>query len=274
VTRWVAFAALTLAVLTVLLLSARASQRVVSDLAEQSDAFGRRFEALDDGADHLAAAEPRPDRGGSAEPPTSTVALLANVSVSHAFFAALLLVGIRLADVPVRTLGVGAESTGPEAVGVGIAVGLAIALVNTLAGSLIGTDPSEHLRELLTPASISGWVLLLGIVLPIIAGFEELLFRGVLIGAFSVGFDLPPSLLAVGSSIAFAAGHGAQGRLGIAVTGLLGFVLAGVFVLTGSLLVVVVAHYVVNAAEFVVVEGIGYEPFGSESADSSASSSP
>jgi hypothetical protein len=35
-----------------------------------------------------------------------------------------------------------------------------------------------------------------------------------------------------------------------------------VFVTTGSLLVVWLAHYVVNAVEFVLVEGIGYEPFG------------
>lgn len=50
---------------------------------------------------------------------------------------------------------------------------------------------------------------------------------------------------------------GAQGRLGIIVTGLLGFVLAAAFVLTESLLVVVVAHYLVNALEFA-----GHELFG------------
>jgi len=36
-------------------------------------------------------------------------------------------------------------------------------------------------------------------------------------------------------------------------------VLAAGFVLTGSLLVVVVAHYLVNAAEFVIYEGLGVE---------------
>jgi len=39
--------------------------------------------------------------------------------------------------------------------------------------------------------------------------------------------------------------------------GLLGVGLAAVFVLTGSLVVVIVAHYVINALEFVVHEGIG-----------------
>jgi len=60
--------------------------------------------------------------------------------------------------------------------------------------------------------------------------------------------------LAVVSSLAFALGHGAQGRVGVVVTGALGFVLAAGYVATGSLLVVVVAHYVINALEFLVHE--------------------
>jgi membrane protease YdiL (CAAX protease family) len=92
------------------------------------------------------------------------------------------------------------------------------------------------------------------VVLPLIAVFEEFLFRGVLVGAFAVGFGVSPWLLAVLSSIAFALGHGAQGTTGVAVTGALGFVLAAAFVVTGSLLVVVVAHYLVNALEFLVHE--------------------
>jgi membrane protease YdiL (CAAX protease family) len=59
--------------------------------------------------------------------------------------------------------------------------------------------------------------------------------------------------------VAFALGHGAQGPAGVAATGVLGFVLAAAFVLTGSLLVVVVAHYLVNALEFVVHEAPGTE---------------
>jgi membrane protease YdiL (CAAX protease family) len=90
--------------------------------------------------------------------------------------------------------------------------------------------------------------------LPLIAGFEEFLFRGVLVGALSTGFGLSPWALAVASSAAFALGHGAQGPAGVVVTGTLGFVLAAAFVLTGSLLVVVVAHYLVNALEFLVHE--------------------
>lgn len=154
--------------------------------------------------------------------------------------------------------------SGGEKIAAGVGIGLAIAAGNTLTSELadaFGVDPSKTLRELLTPESRRGWAVLLFAVLPIIAVFEELLFRAVLIGALSVGFGLSPWLLAVVSSIAFAAGHGAQGRLGIVITGLLGLVLAAVFVVTDSLLVVVLAHYLVNAVEF-LTEGLDYELFG------------
>ena len=117
-----------------------------------------------------------------------------------------------------------------------------------------GLGRSEELREFLAPNSRPGWIVLLGGVLPIVAGFEELLFRGVLVGAFATGFGVSPWVLVLASSVLFGLGHGAQGRLGVLVTGSLGFVLGAAFVLTDSLLVVVVAHYLVNALEFVVHE--------------------
>lgn len=255
-TRWVAFAALTLLVLATVLLSARRSERLVSDLTTASSP---REPARPDGADHLDAV------GGygrdDADAPTPSVGLLANVGASHALFAAILVVGIYLADVPPDALGVGGGVTGAEAAVVGVVVGLAVALCNTLLGRLLDADPSAELRALLTPDSPGGWIVLFAIVLPLVAAFEELLFRAALIGAVSAGFGLSPWPLAVVSSVAFAAGHGAQGRLGIVATGALGFVLAAAFVLTGSLLVVVVAHYIINAVEF-GLEAAGDEPFG------------
>ena len=257
--RWVAFAALTLLLLTVLLISARRSGRLVEELASES---ADRPE-LPDGADHLEGIET--PASASSPPRVSKAALLANVAVTHGLFAVVLLVGAVVADVPPSVFGVGGAVSGSEAIAAGIAIGLGIAVVNTLAGGVaeaFGADPSGPLRELLAPDSRRGWLALLFVVLPIIAGFEELLFRGVLIGAFAAGFDLSPWALAVGSSVAFGAGHGAQGRIGIAATSLLGFALAAAFVTTGSLLVVAIAHYVVNSVEFVLVEGIGYGPFG------------
>ncbi len=131
-------------------------------------------------------------------------------------------------------------------------------LVNVVVSQgLFGFGDATALREAMAPDSAAGWAVLLLVVLPLVAGFEELLFRGVLIGAFATGFDVSPWLLAALSSVAFALGHGAQGRVGIVVTGALGFVLAAAFVLTGSLVAVVVAHYLVNALEFVVSERWG-----------------
>ncbi|ELY36973.1 abortive infection protein [Halalkalicoccus jeotgali B3] len=123
----------------------------------------------------------------------------------------------------------------------------------------MGGEYDEGLRELLAPGSAGGWVVLLGVVLPVIAVFEEFLFRGVLIGVVWAGYGVSPWLLAVPSSVLFAAGHSAQGITGVLVTGLLGLALAVAFVLTESLLAVVLAHYLVNALEFVIHEGLGVE---------------
>ncbi|MUV88122.1 CPBP family intramembrane metalloprotease, partial [Natronomonas sp. CBA1123] len=95
----------------------------------------------------------------------------------------MLLGGAWLAEVPASALGVAADSlsTGLPALAVGVAAGVGLSLANALAGGLaerFNGDPSEELRELLSPESLGGWVVLLGVVLPIIAGFEELLFRG------------------------------------------------------------------------------------------------
>jgi membrane protease YdiL (CAAX protease family) len=273
VTRWGAFAGITLAVLVLLLLLARASQSVVTGRsAYVTREESRWLDRLPDGADHLdVPGAPAPFRKTPAEstlePGTepSTTAFLANVALSHGLFAALLAGGIWLTDVPPSALGLAADPSPPLAVGVGVALGVALSFANMLAAGLaqsFGADPSEELRELLAPETLGGWVLLLFGVLPVIAGFEELLFRGALIGGFAAGFGVSPWLLAVLSSVAFAAGHGAQGGLGVVVTGLLGFALAAAFLATGSLLVVAVAHYVVNAGEFLVAEGLGWEPFG------------
>jgi len=91
----------------------------------------------------------------------------------------------------------------------------------------------------------------------IIALVEEFLFRAAAIGAAALALPVSPWVLAVVSSVGFALGHGAQGRVGVVVTGALGFALAAGFVISGSFVVVVVAHYLVNAMEFAVHEGLG-----------------
>jgi membrane protease YdiL (CAAX protease family) len=189
--------------------------------------------------------------------PFSTATLLLNVVVSQGLFASLLLVGLWVASVPSASLGLATDPLAPTAVASGVVLGVSLYAVNTVGSRLsdrFGFGDATALRAAMAPDSAAGWAVLLLVVLPLVAGFEELLFRGVLIGAFATGFGLSPWLLAALSSVAFALGHGAQGRAGIAVTGALGFVLAAAFVLTGSLTTVIVAHYLVNALEFVVNE--------------------
>jgi membrane protease YdiL (CAAX protease family) len=203
------------------------------------------------------------DGGDNMESP-STPSLLANVAVSQGLFCALLLVGAWYAEIPLWAFGAGPGTTGPPAVAIGIGLGVGLYVANeagAAVGSRFGLDvgDGQRLRGALAPDTRLGWALLLLVVLPVIAGFEEMLFRGALVGVVAAGYGVSPWVMAVVASGAFALGHGAQGRLGVVVTGALGLVLAAAFVATGSLLVVIVAHYLVNALEFVVHEGLGVE---------------
>jgi membrane protease YdiL (CAAX protease family) len=189
----------------------------------------------------------------------TTPALLANVALTQGVFGAVVLAGAVFYAIPGEALGVTADpwNTGLPAVGLGVVFGLGLWLASDLAASLAdaaGASYDEELRSMLAPESPAGWAVLLGVVLPVIAGVEEFLFRAAAIGVPAAGFGVSPWALAVVSSTVFAVGHGAQGRLGVAVTGAMGLVLAAGYILSGSLLVVVVAHYLVNALEFLVHE--------------------
>ena len=145
----------------------------------------------------------------------------------------------------------------------GVARGVVLYLGNEASVRVLdylGIGYSEDLRGALAPDSVFGWGLLLVVVLPVIAVAEELLFRAAFIGGLEASLGVSPWLLVALSSIFFAIGHGIQGAGGVIVTGALGAVLGVAYVLTSSLLLVCVAHYVVNALEFVVNEGMGVEP--------------
>lgn len=254
-TDWAAFAGIAVALLSLLLVLSWVTQGRVGPTVTSAEVGW--LAGLPDGADHLdasAAAPTVPD----AEPLSGSLVLV-NVALSQGLFGVVLLVGAWYAEVPPEALGLGPSplATGAPALFWGVALGLGIATANALGSAVaerFGYDPGTELRELLAPETARGWALLLGVALPTVAVFEEALFRATLVGAFAAGFGVSPWLLAVLSSVAFAVGHGAQGPAGIAVTGLLGFVLAAAFVLTGSLVVVTVAHYLVNAVEFLYHE--------------------
>ncbi|PSQ06997.1 CPBP family intramembrane metalloprotease [Halobacteriales archaeon QS_6_71_20] len=270
-TRWTAFAALTGVVLALLLGLARLSQARFSPAEptpapDDRDPLGRPEDAGAGAAPtptHPADRDRRvgaPERSAVAEREaaagTSAGALLANVALSQGLFGALLVAAAAWADVPAAALGLAPLIT-PDGLALGVGLGAALWVGSETAGRLaerVGVDLNEELRGRLAPGSATGWAVLLLAVLPTVALVEEFLFRAALIGALAAGFPVSPWLLAAGSSVAFALGHGAQGRAGIAATGALGFVLAAAFVLTGSFLLVAVAHYLVNALTFVVHE--------------------
>lgn len=203
---------------------------------------------------------PAPSQGLELTP----TALLANVGLTQGLVAVIVLVAGWYFDIPAVAFGVTGEplSTGLPAISLGIAFGVVLWIGNefsTTVADAVGASYDEGVREMLAPDSLTGWAVLFGLILPLIAVSEELLFRAALIGVPAAGFDISPWVLAVFSSLAFALGHGAQGRVGIIVTGLLGFVLAAGYVVTGSLLLVIVAHYVINALEFFVHEYVGVD---------------
>ncbi|MDS0281107.1 CPBP family intramembrane glutamic endopeptidase [Haloarcula onubensis] len=274
--QWAAFVGLTGFLLTVLLGLSKLSQRSLSgdggvtartgglDLqrAGPDDDTYPRFETTD------VARRRRHIEGQLSHDGLSTGALLANVALTQGLFGVLLLGGAFFFEIPAVAFGVAADalSTGLPAVGVGVAAGVGFWVGNEFAAAVadgFGIGVDDSLRELLAPDSTAGWVVLLGVVLPIIAVVEELLFRAAAIGVPVAGLGAPAWAMVVVSSIAFALGHGAQGRVGIVVTGALGGALGALFVLTNSLLAVVVAHYLVNALELCLHEGLGVARPGS-----------
>ena len=195
------------------------------------------------------------------EPPApmeSGSALLLNLGVTHLGIAVALGFIIWLTAVPLSAVGLVGV---PDLLGA-ILLGVGIYIINEGLGlavkSVDGVAP-ERYREFLAPEGWREWAILLGLVLPILAFSEELLFRGALIGGVTVATGISPWALAIVSSAVFGLAHTAQGPLGVVVTGILGILLAAVFVVTGDLLLVVIAHYLVNAMEFVVHEGLGVE---------------
>lgn len=194
----------------------------------------------------------------------STRALLANVAATQAILAVIIVWAALFFEIPQSALGLGDGRWvwGVDALSLGFGLGVGLWLASEAAGRLAdaaGFAYDERLRELLAPDTPAGWFALFVVVLPIIAVSEELLFRAALIGAPATAVEVSPWLFLVLSSALFALGHGAQGRVGIVATGVLGLALGGAFVLTESLVVVVLAHYVVNALEFGVHEGFGVD---------------
>jgi membrane protease YdiL (CAAX protease family) len=79
---------------------------------------------------------------------------------------------------------------------------------------------------------------------------EELLFRSLLLGGLSV--VVPIWALVVATALLFGWMHSPQGQLGMVLTAAVSLMFAGLFLWRGSLLPVLVAHYVVNLMQLVL----------------------
>lgn len=117
-------------------------------------------------------------------------------------------------------------------------------LSNTSAGfysknALVSMRPTTALEMAMTiPATLPA------------AALEELLFRSMWIGGFSMW--LPAPALIVVTAIVFGAMHIAQGLWGVLVTGIIGLVFGILFVWSGSFWLVLIAHWVMNLNQFVI----------------------
>lgn len=184
----------------------------------------------------------------------SRQALYANAALSQAFLLMLVWGAVVLTTVEWGAIGLPGAMDLPLAIAAGVGVGVVLAVINEslqwgLDRAAIPYD--ESLRLLMTPSSRQEWFVLLVLVLPIVAAFEELLFRGAMIGGLAVGVTVSPWVLVLLSSVVFALGHSLQGIGGLLAAGVLGLLLGGAFVIADSLVLVIVAHYVVNVIEFV-----------------------
>lgn len=273
--QWLPFLTVAVFVLVAVLVLSRLSQRAIQEQDDRAVNQDRSETALHASPDSETetAGQASPNIENSQHVELTAGMLHANLAVTQGLVISILLAAAWYFSIPARAFGVTGDqaSTGVVAVLGGLVFGLALWTANEISTALadaVGAAYDEVVRELLAPATKRGWAVLFGGVLPLIAISEELLFRAALIGVPNATFEVSVWLFAVASSIAFALGHGAQGRVGVVVTGVLGFVLAAGYILSGSLLVVIVAHYVINAMEFIVHEYFQIEDFSFDIATS------
>lgn len=215
-----------------------------------------------DGADpHSAEADGTTAGGEQPDGPPSIGpwAFLRGVATDQGVTAATVLAVGLLAGVDRAALGLVPPSVATGVVAVGLGLGLYALTEVAIAGvTVAGLDYTPGVRAAAAPDSPGGWLVLCAVTLPLVSVGEEVLFRAALVGA-PVAAGVPAWVAVVASTVAFALIH-QTGTGGIVIAGLLGGVLAVAFVASGSLLVVVAAHTIVNVLEFVVHEGLGLDP--------------
>lgn len=155
-------------------------------------------------------------------------------------------------------LGIEPSSNGTEALTAGIQLGFLLYMGTELmiyAVKALGLTYDPGYDQIFAN-SPGGWPFLLGIVLPAISLREELIYRVALIGVGSVLLGVSPWVLAVVSTLVFGSVH-FTGDGGVVIAAIGGGVLAIAFILTNSLLTIVIAHTIVNVTEFLVHYAFG-----------------
>lgn len=127
--------------------------------------------------------------------------------------------------------------------GAGLLGGVALVLLSLGAEKLLGLDESEFVRQII-PRTGREKTLFVGVSLA--AGFgEELAYRAYAIPVLAglVGSEWTAAVLTSGI---FGFLHAYQGQLGVVRTALMGLVLAGVFLWSGSIWPAILAHAVID----------------------------
>lgn len=204
----------------------------------------------------------RPDDGRTA-PPAALQRAFGRLKFGGGLVGIVAFVAV-LGGTPPRFLGVDPAdptSFGQEALALGVGLGVALYLLTELlipTVNALGLSYEPGYGEI-APSSTRGWLVFLSVELPAISLREELIYRIALIGVAATLLGVSPWLLAATSTAVFGGIH-FTGDGGVAIAAVLGGCLAVAFALTNSLLVVVVAHTVVNGAEFTVHDGLDAEP--------------
>lgn len=151
----------------------------------------------------------------------------------------------------------------------GIAAAAALMPALTWAGEAVvrrwGPEMYDNrLLRAIVPVNRREWV---GVALALLsaAALEELLFRSLPLGGLA--WLAPPWVLMWPLSLVFGLMHAPQGQWGIAGTALMGLVLSALFLLTGSIWVPLVAHWLLNVGEVTVAMRQGLRPLREERPD-------
>lgn len=150
--------------------------------------------------------------------------------------------------------------------GVALGVGLWLSLVGLTwilaARGIEFSESRNSVARLMDTEDKYHWNVVIGVVYPLVAFGEELLFRGAFIGGLHAAWGLPIWVLILVSGILYGLPQLPSDAFSFLRVSAIGWALAGGWVLVGSLVVPILAHYIVNVLLLVTrVRWPGLTPF-------------